>query len=79
MNLHPLLDCAQKAEGLIQRGGDVYQQFTCAQCGAKQTMNVKNTFFTSGTCEECGGLTDIQKDGCNYMVHFAMPKEDSNG
>lgn len=52
----------------------VYQQFNCAGCGAKQTMDDPNTLYESGTCEECGAVTDIKRDGCNYAVYFIGKK-----
>ena len=49
---------------------EVYQQFNCAACGTKQTMPDPNVLYTSGRCEECGAVTDIARDGCNYAVHY---------
>lgn len=68
MNLYPLLDCAEAADKLITDGATVYQQFECAQCGAKQTMEEADVFYTEGKCEECGTVTDIAATGCNYLV-----------
>lgn len=48
----------------------IYQQFNCAGCGMKQEMPDPNVLYTHGTCEECGAVTDIQRDGCNYAIHF---------
>lgn len=70
MNLHPLDDCLEKAQRYISYGAKVFQQFTCAKCGTKQTMDTPNKFFTTGRCEKCGYVTDIRKDGCNYMLTF---------
>jgi hypothetical protein len=69
MKLHPFWECAAAAKSYADQGMNVYQQFNCAKCGAKQTMDVANQFFKLGTCEECGGETNIEKDGCNYMLH----------
>lgn len=68
MKLHPFYDCVKNTAELIDRGIDIQQQFICAHCGVKQTMDTPNRMFTSGKCEECGKLTDIVKDGCNYMA-----------
>ena len=27
-----------------------------------------NVFFTTGLCEHCEAVTDIEKDGCNFMA-----------
>jgi hypothetical protein len=34
----------------------------------KQTMPDQNKFYTHGKCEECSKITDIEKDGCNFMA-----------
>jgi rRNA maturation protein Nop10 len=73
MKLHPMLECMKRADELIEKyGGYVLQQFNCAKCGEKQTMDVPNAFFTHGICERCGAQTDIEKDGCNYMLHIGV-------
>ena len=72
MNLHPFYECAERADKLIQQGRDVYQQWNCAHCGAKQTMPDANHFYKLGDCEECGQRTCIEKDGCNYMVTYSI-------
>lgn len=68
MKLFPLLAVAQEASLVVAMGHIVYQQFLCSGCKVKQTMEVPNTFFAQGKCEACGHMTDIQKDGCNYIV-----------
>jgi len=54
--------------GIVPHMPCVHQQFSCARCGSKQTMDTPNVFYTGGRCEECGTETDIRADGCNYMV-----------
>jgi hypothetical protein len=49
-------------------GASVFQQFTCSGCGTKQTMPESNIFYKKGECELCGAITDIEQDGCNYML-----------
>jgi hypothetical protein len=68
MNLYPWDEVIVEAERRLNKGFNVYQQFNCAKCGAKQTMEVPNTFYRKGTCEECRHMTDIEKDGHNYMA-----------
>ena len=73
MKLHPFYEVAEAASKLIVEGhAHIHQQFNCAHCGTKQTMAEPNKFFKSGTCEACGKITDIEKDGCNYMAHIAL-------
>jgi hypothetical protein len=68
LNLHPWNEVLANADRKIQEGWNVYQQWNCAHCGTKQTMPDKNKFFTQGRCEECGRVTNIEKDGHNFMA-----------
>jgi len=73
MKLYPFDECLRAVvRHHLEKGATFYQQFNCAKCGAKQTVDVPNLFFTHGDCQECGGRTDIQKDGCNYMLTFGI-------
>ena len=72
MKLYPFDEVIQAAEAKIADGATVYQQWLCSHCGAKQTMPDPDTFYIAGYCEECSQLTDIQKNGHNYMVTFGV-------
>jgi transcription elongation factor Elf1 len=72
MRLHPFDECVKRATELMERGADIYQQFNCATCGVKQTMDKPNAFYTHGICDKCGAETDIKTNGCNYAVHFVV-------
>ena len=72
MKLYPFWDVVREAEKLMSRYSHIHQQFNCAHCGTKQTMEEPNKFYMTGKCEECGQITDIVKDGCNYMAHIAL-------
>ena len=63
---YPLGEAAAQADALIRRGATVWQKWSCSHCGARQTMPDPNAFYLSGTCEECGQLTQIRE--CNYMT-----------
>lgn len=78
-NDYPLDDVAKEAEQLIElgikevertkdpnRAIKVFQKFTCGKCGARNTMGEPNTFYTSGSCQDCSHVTKITK--CNTMV-----------
>jgi hypothetical protein len=70
----PLLVVAEQVQKLLLEHQNVlvYQKWTCSHCGVRQTMAAANTFFTSGSCEECHTISPIEK--CGYMAHFgAMP------
>ena len=68
MKLHPWGEVIEQAKRYMTEGFTIYQQFNCAHCGAKQTMEAPNTFHMLGRCEECGEITNIRQRGCNYML-----------
>jgi hypothetical protein len=70
MLLYPFEAVLADANAQIGKGASVYQQFNCAGCGVKQTMEDENLFHSLGKCEQCGYITDIKRDGCNYMAMF---------
>lgn len=70
MKVHPFDECAKAAIKWTDQGATIFQQYNCGKCGTKQTMDEPNRFFNLGKCEECGHITDIKRDGCNYMVSF---------
>lgn len=68
MNVYPIKEAWAGAQAWMQEGFEIHQQFLCAKCGIKQTMDEPNKFFTRGTCQECGHESNLLKDGCNYMA-----------
>jgi hypothetical protein len=70
MKLHPFDEVAKNAKARMADGWTIYQQFNCAKCGTKQTMPDANKFYSQGICEECKHVTDIRRDGCNFMATF---------
>ena len=72
MNLYPWDLILAAANEKIADGADVYQQFNCAWCGTKQTMITPNVFHATGICEVCKLITNIKKDGMNYMLHYRI-------
>ena len=80
MKVHPWDDCVKALQDRIKDPGTHFlQQFNCAGCGAKQTMDDLDVLYETGTCQECGHLTNIKQNGMNYMLMFgvsdAMVKE----
>jgi hypothetical protein len=67
---HPLDEVVADAQEIIDRGGQVFQKFTCQQCGKRLAMEKPNTFYLHGRCDECGAVTDIEETGCNFLVVF---------
>jgi hypothetical protein len=68
MKIYPWDDILSNANHWIGKGAEVYQQFNCEHCGAKQTIDEPNVFHVTGSCEECKKITDIKKNGMNLMV-----------
>jgi hypothetical protein len=74
----PFAECCKGAERMVQDGATVYQKWTCVRCGERVTANNPNSFTTFGRHEEkadgqpCGGVTDIQKTGCNYRAVWVI-------
>jgi len=68
MNLYPLNDVAKNAAKYANEGVTIHQQWLCSHCHVKQTMGEANIFYTCGECEECGQVTDIARDGCNFVA-----------
>lgn len=71
-NNYPFYEVLEGANAEIAKGHTIHQKFTCAKCGERQTMETPNVFFKTGKCEECSHITDIEADGCNYLVHIKL-------
>ncbi len=79
MNLYPFDDVLAQANEAINNGYVVYQQFKCAGCDNKLTMDVPDTFYTRGTCDKCGFETDIKATGQNFMAVLGeLPPNDQS-
>jgi hypothetical protein len=65
---YPLDVCVKAADKLIEQGAAIYQKWSCSHCGSRQTMDVQNTFFRSGICEDCSKTSPITH--CNYTAVF---------
>ena len=74
MKLYPWDEVCATVDKLIKQGANCFQQFNCEHCGAKQTMEQPNVFTMLGGCEECGKITNIKKNGMNYMVVATTPQ-----
>jgi hypothetical protein len=74
-NDYPLAEVAEAAEAVAERGGQVFQKFTCAQCGNRLTINEPNKFYTRGECDQCHFITDITETGCNFLAVFPFTEK----
>lgn len=75
----PIIECVEQVSQRMKECQEqniemhVFQKWTCSHCNARQTMEEPNTFFTSGKCEECSQVTQIEN--CNYMATLSSFKE----
>lgn len=78
-NNYPFMQVLDEAQKQADLGAETFQKFTCASCGSRQGMDQANHWYTHGKCEECGEVTNIYKDGCNYLLildsHDTQPKQ----
>jgi hypothetical protein len=65
---HPFNEVCHDAEQLIENGATVFQKFSCTKCGQRLTIEEPNVFYKSANCDKCGTVTDIAKQGCNYLL-----------
>lgn len=65
---YPFDEVVVAVEKLIKDGWQVHQKFTCEKCGTRLTISEPNVFYTSGSCDKCGHVTDIKAQGCNYLI-----------
>ena len=71
-NDFPFDEVLRGASEAISKGATVYQKFTCERCKERLTMDNPNVFYETGKCERCDHVTDIRKQGCNYLVHKVL-------
>lgn len=67
-NNYPFNEIAKAVERLAGLGWDCFQKFSCAKCGQRLTMDEPNVLYKTGTCDKCGHVTNIENDGCNYLL-----------
>lgn len=78
-------EIAEAAGREIEAGATIYQKFTCERCGDRVVIDTPNQLFTKGRHDDCavepGCITDLQKNGCNYMAirHNLPPGTAFNG
>jgi hypothetical protein len=65
---HPFYEVVEQAQPWIDAGSKVYFKFTCEKCGARQTFDQPNIAYKSGSCEECGYVTNIEETGMGFLL-----------
>jgi hypothetical protein len=77
VKLYPFRDAIEMAHKLCKRSDpnvEVWQQFMCVGCGAKNTSPTPFVFYTEGRCEQCDRPTNIEQDGCNFAITWSRPQ-----
>ena len=64
---HPFVEIALAVEDHASNGFFCYQKWSCEHCQSRQMMPNANVLYKTGKCQECGKITDIVKNGCNYL------------
>jgi hypothetical protein len=64
----PYDECTKAAQALALDGATIYQKWTCAGCGETVTANKANHWTEMGHHEDCGHVTNMREQGCNYML-----------
>lgn len=72
----PFDEVCRHAEALATAGALVFQKYSCEECHARLTMEERNTFYTQGSCDQCGHITDIRATGCNFLLVWLAPAEE---
>lgn len=67
-NNYPFYEIAAAVEQLAAKGWQCFQKFTCANCSNRLTMDKPNVLYKTGTCDVCGHETNIEENGCNYLL-----------
>ena len=78
-NDYPFAEVVRKARELTDRGFDVHQKFSCANCNSRLTIGTPNVFHETGDCDQCGHVTDIKRKGCNYLVMASTNRAQHEG
>lgn len=69
-NDKPLAEVVAMCDKALAENPNVkfFQKFTCGSCGARQTIDEPNKFYTSGRCEECDSVTELKVCGCMMVA-----------
>lgn len=68
MKNYPIYQCMITAQEYVSAGHEIYQKFQCEKCKAENYMEEPNNFYEAGKCEDCGHITNLIENGCNYLL-----------
>jgi len=70
---HPFEEICAAVKKHAEKGNLCYQKFTCGGCGQRLGVDKPNVFYKTIKCDECGYVTDVEKQGCNYLLEMRGP------
>jgi hypothetical protein len=73
---YPFEEVVKGADAVLAKGGMVFFKFTCQRCGDRQTFDVPNTLYETGSCDKCGAITDLTEHGCNFVAVFGKAAQE---
>ena len=56
-------------------GGVCFQKFTCSGCHRRLTVSEPFKIYTQGTCDNCNAVTNIEEQGCNFIMILSSTPE----
>lgn len=64
----------RQASAVLETGGvnEIFQRYTCSNCGVRATCDIPNKFFEIGTCPQCHHETNLRENGCNFLVRLEL-------
>jgi hypothetical protein len=62
----PIREIEKMANAQIDKGFFIWQKWTCAHCGSRQTMDKPNVLYLTGECQECKRISPIPY--CGFML-----------
>lgn len=72
----PFYEIVDEVEMMVELGATCFQKFTCLACRARETMTEPNTFYKTGKCDECGYITNLEVEGCGFMLVASSDPEE---
>ena len=72
MKLKPFNEVLQSANEYAAAGITTHQRFQCEACG-NDTLGIAepNTFYEYALCDKCNHVTNLRKNGCNFLIIFS--------
>lgn len=67
---HPFQVIAEAVKLHASKGRLCFQKFTCSKCGQRLTIQEPNVLYKTASCDQCKAITNIEEQGCNYLLEM---------